>query len=127
GRLHLDDGYLLVCVRPLRRVRLWRGGVVWVRAWLSRKRTEAELRRGGSGPRQPGGGRQIAGPRDRDRGRRHVSIRHPEVLAQRASKGGGPHAGRSPFEGHLRRPPQDDGLKPSSTATPTTVQTVSVT
>jgi len=80
--------------------------------------------RGGSGPRQPGGGRQIAGPRDHDRSRRHVSIRHPEVLAQRASKG--PHAGRASFEGRLRRPPQDDGLKPS-TATATTVQTVAVT
>src|SRR5215510_2538081 len=81
------------------------------------------LRRGGSGPRQPGGGRQIAGPRDRDRGRRHALIREERV--QRASKD--PHAGRSSFEGRLRRPPQDDGSKPSSTATPTTVQTVAVT
>jgi 23S rRNA pseudouridine2605 synthase len=53
--------------------------------------------------------------------------RHPEVRAQRASKGDGPdrsekrsprntlhlpgkeHRGRSSFEGRLRRPPQDDG------------------
>src|SRR5262249_27241619 len=81
------------------------------------------VRRGGSGPRQPGGGRQIAGPRDHDRGRRHV--RRAEVRAQRASKG--PHTGRSSFEGRLRRPPQDDGLKPSSTAAATAVQTVAVT
>src|SRR4029453_12372995 len=73
-------------------------------------------RRGGSGPRQPGGGRQIAGPRDHDRGRGRVSLRHPEVLAQRASKGGGPHAGRSSFEDRLRRSPQDDGARPLSAA-----------
>src|SRR5215813_4630229 len=122
----LEHGFLPVCVRPLRRLLLWWEGIVWSRPWLSRKRTEAALRRGGSGPRQPGGGRQIAGPRHHGRGRRHVSIRHPEVLAQRASKGGGPHAGRASFEGRLRRPPQDDEVKPS-TATPTTVQTVAVT
>jgi len=77
------------------------------------------LRRGGSGPRQPGGGRQIAGPRDHDRGRHHA---RPAEL-KRAAK----HGGRSTFEGRPRRPPQDDGSKPSSTATPTTVQTVAVT
>ena len=86
------------------------------------------MRRGGSGPRQPGGGRQIAGPRDHDRGRRHASIRHPEALAQRAPKGsGGPHAGRSSFEGRTRRPVQDDGARPLPMVVPTTVQTVSVT
>jgi 23S rRNA pseudouridine955/2504/2580 synthase len=79
------------------------------------------LRRGGSGPRQPGGGRQIAGPRDHDRGRRHV--RHAE--AQRALKGGGSHAGRSFSEGRPRRPPRDD--RPPPAAAPTAVQTVAVT
>jgi ribosomal protein L11 methyltransferase len=39
--------------------------------------------------------------------RRKTSRRHPEVRAKRASKGGG----RSSFEGRLRRPPQDDGLR----------------
>ena len=81
------------------------------------------MRRGGSGPRQPGGGRQIAGPRDHDRGRRHV--RHAEARAERASKGGGPDAGRSSFEGRLRRPPQDD--RPPPAVAPTAVQTVAVT
>ena len=38
---------------------------------------------------------------------RKTSPRHPEVRAQRASKGDG----RSSFEGRLRRPPQDDGSK----------------
>jgi 23S rRNA pseudouridine2605 synthase len=44
--------------------------------------------------------------------------RHPEVRAQRASKGDGPvvatalkRRGRASFEGRLRRPPQDDGDK----------------
>jgi uncharacterized protein len=36
-----------------------------------------------------------------------TSSRHPEVRAQRASKGDGP--GRASFEGGLRPPPQDDG------------------
>jgi len=38
---------------------------------------------------------------------RNALPRHPEVRAQRASKGDG----RSSFEGRLRRPPQDDGSK----------------
>ena len=42
------------------------------------------MRRGKSGPRQPGGGRQQAGPRHRSRQARHQSLRHPEVRAQRA-------------------------------------------
>src|SRR5262249_54416045 len=78
---------------------------------------------GGSGPRQPGGGRQIAGPRDHDRGRRHATSRHPEAHTQRASKGGG----RSSFEGRPRRPPQDDGARPLPTAAPTTAQPVAAT
>jgi 23S rRNA pseudouridine955/2504/2580 synthase len=42
------------------------------------------MSRGKSGPRQPGGGRQQAGPRHRSRQARHQSFRHPEVRAQRA-------------------------------------------
>jgi 23S rRNA pseudouridine955/2504/2580 synthase len=89
------------------------------------------VRKGGLGPRQPGGGRQQAGPRQRNRGgkRPHSSIRHPEVRAQRASKGDGPgHSGRSSFEAQpLRgRAPQDDGVKPALVAMPTSVQTVTV-
>ena len=36
------------------------------------------------------------------------SSRHPEVRAQRASKGDGPDASAASFEGGLRPPPQDD-------------------
>ena len=42
------------------------------------------MRRGKSGPRQPGGGRQQAGPRHQPRQARQQSFRHPEVRAQRA-------------------------------------------
>ena len=42
------------------------------------------MSRGKSGPRQPGGGRQQAGPRHKSRQARHQSFRHPEVRAQRA-------------------------------------------
>ena len=42
------------------------------------------MRRGKSGPRQPGGGRQQAGPRHQSRQARQQSFRHPEVRAQRA-------------------------------------------
>ena len=42
------------------------------------------MSRGKSGPRQPGGGRQQAGPRHKSRQARHLSFRHPEVRAQRA-------------------------------------------
>jgi 23S rRNA pseudouridine955/2504/2580 synthase len=38
---------------------------------------------GKSGPRQPGGGRQQAGPRHQSRQARHQSFRHPEGRAQR--------------------------------------------
>ena len=78
--------------------------------------------RGSRGPRQPGGGKQIAGPRYRPRSR------HPEVAAQRPSKGDG--LGRASFEARLRRAPQDDGKlrsAPPSTAVPTGVQNVAVT
>ncbi len=47
------------------------------------------MTRGGGGPRQPGGGRQISGPRDHDRGaRRHKPPRHA-----------GSRAGGKAFEG----------------------------
>jgi 23S rRNA pseudouridine955/2504/2580 synthase len=42
------------------------------------------MSRGKSGPRQPGGGRQQAGPRHKSRQAHHQSFRHPEVRAQRA-------------------------------------------
>jgi len=42
------------------------------------------MRRGKSGPRQPGGGRQQAGPRHQPRQARQQSFRHPEGRAQRA-------------------------------------------
>ena len=82
------------------------------------------MTRGRNGPRQPGGGRQMAGPRHRPGGARTASHRHPEVpgAKRRASKGDGP--GRSSFEGRLRRPPPDDGAKP---VLPTSVQTLTVT
>jgi 23S rRNA pseudouridine955/2504/2580 synthase len=118
------------------------------------------MRKGGYG-----GGKKTAAPRGRGHGRdrdernrerskerfttrqsdarpkRHgesakVSRRHPEVRAQRASKGDGPgFKARSSFEGGLRPPPQDDGLRaaqaPAAPAKPAFlsagVQTVSVT
>ncbi|HXX26163.1 MAG TPA: RluA family pseudouridine synthase [Pseudolabrys sp.] len=85
--------------------------------------------RGRNGPHQPGGGRQQAGPRHRDRKRdeRPRQDRHPKARAQRASKGGGPGGGRSSFEARKARAPQDDGAKPNAFAGSTTVQTVTVT
>ncbi len=80
--------------------------------------------RGSRGPRQPGGGKQIAGPRHRD------VHRHPEVLGakRRASKGDGPGASAVSFEARLRRGPQDDGEQTNAQPqTPTTVQNVAVT
>jgi 23S rRNA pseudouridine955/2504/2580 synthase len=59
--------------------------------------------RSGRGPRQPGGGKQIAGPRHQHR----AVFRHPEAAAKRPSKGD--DRGRSSFEARLRRAPQDDG------------------
>ena len=81
------------------------------------------MSRGRSGPRQPGGGRQMAGPRHQRRQVRHQSIRNPEGGAQRASKGDG--HGRSSFAGGLRPPPQDGEGKRLHTASK--VQTVTVT
>jgi 23S rRNA pseudouridine955/2504/2580 synthase len=78
--------------------------------------------RGSRGPRQPGGGKQIAGPRHRRR-----PLRHPGVGVQQAAKGDlGARAG-SP-EARVRRAPQGEG-KPSGVpaAAPTGVQNVAVT
>jgi len=77
----------------------------------------------GRGPRQPGGGKQISGPRHRGHETRQAKRRHPEVRAKRASKGDGP--GRASFEGGLRPPPQDDGSKTVHFAS--SVQNVAVT
>src|SRR5262249_47652828 len=64
------------------------------------------MSRGRSGPRQPGGGRQMAGPRHRDRSKAHQ--RRPEVrIAQTAN---------------FRPPPQEDTAKALQTASK--VQTV---
>jgi 23S rRNA pseudouridine955/2504/2580 synthase len=76
--------------------------------------------RGARGPRQPGGSRQIAGPRLQYR---QHPLRHPEAAAKRPSKGDGSGA-RASFEGRLRRPPQDDGKQTEQAAR---VQNVSVT
>jgi len=110
--------------------------------------------RGARGPRQPGGGKQIAGPRHRHK------FRHPEVRAQRANKsaaadlqignpksgkpdfrrGDGPSAPAASFEarrslssgrpqaGPVGRAPEDDRERSAVAApTPTSVQNVAVT
>ncbi|HVV62739.1 MAG TPA: RluA family pseudouridine synthase [Pseudolabrys sp.] len=86
-------------------------------------------RRGRNGPRQPGGGRQQAGPRHSFRHTNEHPRRHPEERAaqQRASKGDGPFA-RNPrpsFEARQERAPQDDGSR--ATQFSAGVQTVAVT
>jgi 23S rRNA pseudouridine955/2504/2580 synthase len=93
------------------------------------------MSRGRNGPRQPGGGRQQAGPRHKQRGARATSHRHPEApgakrrapqgdrqpRAPRPStdigfirdrqKGSQAEQGRPAMEAP-RRPPQDEGAKP---------------
>ena len=100
--------------------------------------------RGNRGPRQPGGGKQIAGPRHQ-----HQSVhRHPEAAAKRPAKsaaadlvfqkpksgksdfgrGDGRGAQATSFEARLWRAPQDDGKqKEPATSPPTGVQNVAVT
>src|SRR5262245_55270264 len=81
------------------------------------------MSRGRSGPRQPGGGRQQAGPRHQRRQAQHYSPRRSQVRSQRAAKGDG--HGHSSFEDGRRPRVQDDGansLQPVSK-----VQTVTVT
>ncbi|MGA8820235.1 MAG: RluA family pseudouridine synthase [Xanthobacteraceae bacterium] len=100
--------------------------------------------RGNRSPRQPGGGKQIAGPRHQPRSR------HPEVRAKRALRGDSPQVGYSrlehskipksknsvsggaraaSFEARLGRAPQDDGRGAEAPAIPmpTSVQNVPVT
>jgi 23S rRNA pseudouridine955/2504/2580 synthase len=77
-----------------------------------------------NGSRQPGGGKQIAGPRHQYY---HVH-RHPEVRAQRASKGVGLGVRAASFEARLCRAPQDQGAQIGAPPqTPTNVQNVAVT
>jgi 23S rRNA pseudouridine955/2504/2580 synthase len=107
------------------------------------------MKRGGQGPRQPGGGRQIAGPRDRDRGGR--SERPGARPGRRFDPPGAgrPSGGRGRPPERAGRPPQDPGAKPrrqeggvksrpqlasreagertAPAAMPTSVQTVAVT
>ncbi len=82
------------------------------------------MSRGGSGPRQPGGGKQIAGPRHQYR---QPLSRHPEAAAKRPSKGDGPGARAASFEARRWRAPQDDGKQKSASLLASTgVQTVPV-
>jgi 23S rRNA pseudouridine955/2504/2580 synthase len=83
--------------------------------------------RGARGPRQPGGGKQIAGPRHQQR---QLLSRHPEVLGakRRASKGDGRGASAVSFEARFQRAPQDDGEQIKASAPmPTSVQNVAIT
>jgi 23S rRNA pseudouridine955/2504/2580 synthase len=80
--------------------------------------------RGGRGPRQPGGGKQIAGPRHQYR---QHPFRHPEVAAKRPSKGDGRGARAASFEARLRRAPQDDGKQGAVSPQVSGVQNVAVT
>ncbi|HEX4043167.1 MAG TPA: RluA family pseudouridine synthase [Xanthobacteraceae bacterium] len=100
------------------------------------------LLRGSRGPRQPGGGRQNAGPR---RGHRSAH-RHSEVAAKRPNKSAhadfqfkSPKSGKpdfrrgdgaraASFEARLQRAPQDDGKQDAALAPlPTSVQNATVT
>ncbi len=111
------------------------------------------MRRGKRGPRHPGGGKQMAGPRGRGHGRdrderikerskeranprqsdrsgkhfakRDRPVRHPEVRAAKAASLEGRRPGPSSFEAREGRAPQDDGAKPILFAAG--VQTVAVT
>jgi 23S rRNA pseudouridine955/2504/2580 synthase len=72
------------------------------------------------GPRQPGGGKQMAGPRHK--------VRHPEVRAPARLEGRRPERlSQHPSRAALR-PPQDDGKRQSApTPMPTSVQNAAVT
>src|SRR5580692_5402929 len=107
-------------------------------------RSEPIVRRA-RGPRQPGGGKQIAGSRQQ----RRFARRHPEVRAERASKGEGAQARHSrfersnipksknsisggaraaSFEPQARHAPRDDGKQSGAPAPmPSSVQNVAVT
>jgi 23S rRNA pseudouridine955/2504/2580 synthase len=95
------------------------------------------LVRGSRGPRQPGGGRQIAGPRHRHK----PGFRHPEAATKRPAKaaaadfafrnpksGDGRHASAASSAARTRRAPSDDGEQSRALpAMPTSVQNVAVT
>jgi 23S rRNA pseudouridine955/2504/2580 synthase len=81
------------------------------------------MSRGRSGPRQPGGGHQMAGPRHKRLQIRNHPVRPSEVRAQRASKGDG--RGRPSFESGRPLSRQGDGERPLEAAGK--VQTVTVT
>lgn len=78
--------------------------------------------KGSRGPRQPGGGRQTAGPR-------HGFVsRRADARARRAAKGDGRGARPAFFEPRLRRAPHDDGeQRHSSPQSASGVQNVAVT
>ncbi len=79
--------------------------------------------RGRNGPRQPGGGRQEAGPRNRRHSEHYASHRRSEVRVAKASLEG-PRPRLSSFGARKKRAPQDDGAKPQFAAG---VQTLTVT
>lgn len=81
------------------------------------------MSRGKSGPRQPGGGRQQAGPRQWRRSKRDFSRGRPDVRAVKATniEGGRP----TPPYFDARKERMDDGGRP--TRVPGGVQTVAVT
>lgn len=83
------------------------------------------MSRGKSGPRQPGGGRQQAGPRQWRRSESNYSRRRPEVRAAKAASLEGRRPGPSSFKARKERAPQDDGGGPTRFAGK--VYTVSVT
>jgi 23S rRNA pseudouridine955/2504/2580 synthase len=83
--------------------------------------------RGRNGPRQPGGGRQMAGPRHKQRGKRHVASPSPRTRGEGRGEGALKHAqirGQAPSPGSLRDPtsPRTAGRGESAG-----VQTVTVT
>jgi 23S rRNA pseudouridine955/2504/2580 synthase len=82
------------------------------------------MSRGRSGPRQPGGGRQMAGPRHRGGGRQKPFSRHSEKRTlQRALKS--ESRSRSFLKGGLQPPHQNDKVPPVPLSSG--VQTVAVT
>ena len=84
--------------------------------------------RGGRGPRQPGGGKQIAGPRHRQHGEPKRSFRHPETPRSGGFEGRRPNRLRhSSFEARQRSAAQDDGNGAPMAVASTAVQNVAVT
>src|SRR5437868_1815147 len=81
--------------------------------------------RGSGGPRQPGGGRQIAGPRDHARGKGDARRPRPQPRPQPAAKRS--QAGRPPLEARPRPAPAVEDARVPPAELPTAVQTVAVT